>query len=102
MSSYRAGYGPRATGHGQMRACVWFAPVALLLAGCGSLLETDLPVSTQYVLAPAPAAASGAPATQADLSIGHPDVAPGLDTSRIAVLRGQQLDYYRGATWGGS
>jgi len=99
------GYRLPATGFSQKRSSAWRAvasQVALLLAGCGSLLETDLPVSTQYVLASAPAAASGAPATQADLSIGHPDVAPGLDTSRIAVLRGQQLDYYRGAMWGGS
>jgi cholesterol transport system auxiliary component len=125
---YRAGYRLQATGDSQKR-CVRVAqrvlyprassprppagsaratrfacaPVALLLAGCaGSLLETELPVSTQYVLAAAPAAASGTAATQADLSIGHPDVAPGLATSRIAVLKGQQLDYYRGATWGES
>jgi cholesterol transport system auxiliary component len=76
--------------------------VATLASGCGSLLKTDLPPNTQYVLAPGPAAASGAPATQADLAIGRPTVAPGLDTARVAVLKGQQLDYYRAATWGGS
>jgi cholesterol transport system auxiliary component len=37
-----------------------------------------------------------------DLSIGRPDVAPGLDTNRVAVLRGRQLDYFRAAQWGGS
>ena len=37
-----------------------------------------------------------------DLSIGRPDVAPGLDTNRIAVLDGRRLDYYRAARWGGS
>jgi cholesterol transport system auxiliary component len=36
-----------------------------------------------------------------DLSIGRPDLAPGLDSERIAVLKGRQLDYYRGAQWGG-
>ena len=83
----------------------WSVPIAVaaMLAGCaGSLLDTDLPPNTQYVLSPAPAGAAGAATTQADLSIGRPDVPPGLDTTRIAVLKGQQLDYYRGATWGGT
>src|SRR5262245_24954148 len=76
--------------------------LTLLLAGCtGSLLDSELPPATSYVLAAAPAAAGGT-ATQSDLSIARPDVAPGLDTPRVAVLRGQQLDYYRGAVWGGS
>jgi cholesterol transport system auxiliary component len=65
------------------------------------LLETDLPASTSYVLASAPAASTGVTRSDADLSIGRPDLAPGLDTERIAVLRGRQLDYYRGAQWGG-
>jgi cholesterol transport system auxiliary component len=37
---------------------------------------------------------------EADLSIGIPQMAPGLDTERIAVLKGRQLDYYRGVRWG--
>jgi cholesterol transport system auxiliary component len=71
------------------------------LAGCGSLLETDMPAATNYVLAPAPAGAAMVTRSEADLSIGRPDLAPGLDTERIAVLKGRQLDYYRGANWGG-
>lgn len=74
---------------------------ALACGGCGSLLETKLPASTSYVLAPAPAASTGVARSDADLSIGRPDLAPGLDTERIAVLKGRQLDYYRGAQWGG-
>jgi cholesterol transport system auxiliary component len=77
------------------------ATMALLCAGCGSLLETDQPPSASYVLAPAPAASTGMTRSEADLSIGRPDLAPGLDTERIAVLKGRQLDYYRGAQWGG-
>jgi cholesterol transport system auxiliary component len=73
----------------------------LACGGCGSLLETELPPSTSYVLASAPAASTGVARSEADLSIGRPDLAPGLDTERIAVLKGQQLDYYRGAQWGG-
>ena len=77
------------------------AGLAVLCVGCGSLLKTDLPPSTSYVLAPAPAASAGVTRSEADLSIGRPDLAPGLDTERIAVLKGRQLDYYRGALWGG-
>jgi cholesterol transport system auxiliary component len=78
---------------------------SLSLTACsGSLFESDLPVPTRYVIAtaaPAEAATSSA-ASQVDLAIGRPDVAPGLDSERIAVLRGHELDYYRGALWGGS
>jgi cholesterol transport system auxiliary component len=73
----------------------------LTCAGCGSFLETKLPASASYVLAPAPAASSGVARSDADLSIGRPDLAPGLDSERIAVLKGRQLDYYRAAQWGG-
>ena len=77
--------------------------VAVLCAACsGSLFDSDLPVPSSYVLASAPAGSvSGAPKTPVDLSIGRPDFAPGLDTDRIAVLKGRQLDYYRGVRWGG-
>ena len=79
------------------------AALALLCSACtGSLFESDLPAAVGYVIASAPAGSlTGAPATQADLSIGRPDFAPGLDNERIAVLKGRQLDYYRGARWGG-
>lgn len=78
---------------------------SVLVAGCaGSLLDSDLPAPTSYLLAPLPPANSASPsaASQVDLAISRPDVAPGLDTSRIAVLRGRELDYYRGVQWGGS
>jgi cholesterol transport system auxiliary component len=77
------------------------AVLASLCAGCGSLLETKLPANTSYVIGPAPASSAGSTRLDADLSIGRPDLAPGLDTERIAVLKGRQLDYYRGAQWGG-
>ncbi len=77
------------------------AAAALACSACGSLLKTDLPSSTSYVLAPAPPASTGVTKTNADLSIGRPDLAPGLDSERIAVLKGRQLDYYRAAQWGG-
>ncbi len=77
-----------------------------MLSACNtsSLLDSDLPAPTQFVLAPLPPAAESAssPALQVDLAIGRPDVAPGLDTTRIAVLQGRELDYFRGAHWGGT
>lgn len=79
--------------------------VSLLCAGCssGSFFESDLPTPTRYVMASVPSVTAPVPsaASQVDLSIGRPDVASGLDTERIAVLRGRELDYYRGAQWSG-
>lgn len=80
------------------------AIVALSCTACstGSLFDSDTPVPSAYVIAAAPAGSvTGAPTTQVDISIGRPDFAPGLDTDRIAVLKGRQLDYYRGVRWGG-
>jgi cholesterol transport system auxiliary component len=94
----------------RIRSRVNAARVALMVASLsltacgGSLFESDLPVPTRYVIAtaaPAESAISSA-ASEVDLAIGRPDVAPGLDSERIAVLRGHELDYYRGALWGGS
>lgn len=79
--------------------------IALSCASCsGSLFESDMPAPIRYVLAPpaAAAAATESPASRVDLSIGRPDVAPGLDTDRVAVIRGHELDYYRGTMWGGT
>lgn len=86
-----------------MRTGLLAATAALLCSACtGSLFDSDLPVPMSYVIASAPPGSlTGLPTTQADVSIGRPDFAPGLDTDRIAVLKGRQLDYYRGARWGG-
>ena len=80
------------------------ALVVVLLASVsactGSFFESKSPVSQVYVLAPGSTPADGA-ALNVDIAIGVPSAAPGLDTERIAVLRGSNLlDYYAGATWG--
>lgn len=86
----------------------WLMVPAMLLSACaGSLLESDLPVNAIYVLAPAaqdPAIREQSlpGAAGVDLSIGRPLLAPGLETDRIAVLKGRRLDYYRAARWGAS
>lgn len=75
---------------------------SLYLTGCstGSLFDSDTPVPQNYVLAPAPAASADASPAPVDVAITRPDLAPGLDTDRIAVLNERQLDYYRGVRWG--
>ncbi|AMN48198.1 hypothetical protein ACG33_14045 [Steroidobacter denitrificans] len=91
---------------GRRKPLAWLMIPAMLLSACsGSLLESDLPVNTIYVLAPAapdPAlrdeSLSGAAGI--DLSIARPHLAPGLDTDRIGVLTGRRLDYYRAVRWG--
>ena len=86
------------------RTVALFAFTAGLAACSGSFFESDLPVPTRYVISAPPAAesATSSLASQVDLAIGRPDVGPGLDSERIAVLRGHELDYYRGALWGGT
>lgn len=77
---------------------------ALMGCSAGGLLDSELPSPTSYIIAPLPPAANASQsgASQVDLAVGRPDVAPGLDTSRVAVMHGQQLDYYRGVQWGGN
>lgn len=75
-----------------------------LLSACstGSLFDSDTPVSTSYVLDAVPAAERSASSEllPVDISVARPDLAAGLDTDRIAVLEGRQLDYYRRVRWG--
>ena len=72
------------------------------LTGCstGSLFDSDTPVPQNYVLAPAPAVTGEATPAAVDVAVSRPDLAPGLDTDRIAVLKEREIDYYRGVRWG--
>jgi cholesterol transport system auxiliary component len=75
--------------------------VCLQLAGCtASLFDSESPVPMSYVLASAPATTLSLPHVDVDVAVERPDAAPGLDSDRIAVLKGRQLDYYRGVRWG--
>jgi cholesterol transport system auxiliary component len=75
---------------------------AVLLSACtGSLLDTELPVPTIFVLKSAPPGATGTPTPGADLAISQAETTPGLNTERIAVLHeGRRLDYVLNAQWG--
>jgi len=53
-----------------------------------------------YALRPVQSAAASVTHTAVDITIDRPVTAPGLDTDRIGVLRGHQLDYYRAVKWG--
>lgn len=83
------------------RILVLGAIASLQLAGCTtSLFDSESPVPTNYVLASAAATALPLPHADVDIAVQRPDAAPGLDSDRIAVLKGRQLDYYRGVRWG--
>jgi len=79
---------------------VALAGALALIAGC-SLLESNVPDATVFVLRPiAPVAA--ATTVNAGLTIPRPVVDAALETDRIALARpGNRLDYYAGGRWGG-
>jgi cholesterol transport system auxiliary component len=78
------------------------AASAFSLSACstGSLFDSDTPQPKGYVLAAVPAAQKSATPIPVDVSVSRPDLGAGLDSDRIAVLKGRQLDYYRGVRWG--
>lgn len=89
---------PRALG----LAAAGMVLLCVLSACTGNLLESKTPEPQVYVLRPA-TASTAAVAYNAQLSVGMPMAAPGLDSARIALLRnGNELAYFYGARWGGS
>jgi cholesterol transport system auxiliary component len=79
-----------------------FAAVAaaLVLAGCGgSLLGPSEPPPQIYILKPEFRPIDDAPSVGWQLSIAEPDTAQTLQTARIALQRGQTMDYYADAQW---
>ncbi|MDR2216140.1 MAG: ABC-type transport auxiliary lipoprotein family protein [Nevskiaceae bacterium] len=79
------------------------AALLVPLAACGGLLRRS-GVEQIYVLHPAePAAAGAVTPTPGVLSVRRPEVQPGLETMRIALLRpGNRLDYFADSRWGAS
>src|SRR5579871_6257384 len=75
---------------------------SLALAACGSLDKLIGPPDAPQIYAlrpPAAAPQAGAKVSWA-LSIAKPDAADNLDSSRIALARGDtQFDYYANAVW---
>jgi ABC-type uncharacterized transport system, auxiliary component len=86
----------------ELRRTIVAIAALTMLAACStsSIFDSDTPVPANYVLAAAPSAeARGAP-LPVDISISRPDMGTGLDTDRIAVLKGRELDYYKRVRWG--
>jgi ABC-type uncharacterized transport system auxiliary subunit len=82
-----------------MRAAV-AALMLLSLAACGGLKSKE-PAEQIYLLRPVAAggAAAGAP-VKGLLAVRRPEVQPGLQTARIAlVLPGNRLDYFAASRW---
>ena len=75
---------------------------SLALAACGSLDKLIGPPDApqMYALRPAPLEAMPGAKVAWALSIAKPDAADNLDSSRIALARGDtQFDYYANAVW---
>lgn len=72
---------------------------ALALSACGSLLgPTEAPPQI-YILNPQFGPVNNAPATAWQIAVPGPNVPDALDTKRIALQRGQVMDYYANAAW---
>jgi cholesterol transport system auxiliary component len=80
------------------RALLLAAPIAFVLAGCGSLLGPSNPPAQIYLLNP-DFGPVDAPTVHWQLSITRPDAPDVYDTQRIAIIRGGVMDYYADAQW---
>jgi cholesterol transport system auxiliary component len=72
---------------------------AAALSACGSLLGPSEPPPQIYMLKPAFGPVTNAPATAWQIAVPSPNVPDALDTKRIALQRGQTMDYYASAAW---
>ncbi len=82
------------------RSVFLWAAMIPLLAGCGgSLLGPSNPPLQLYRLRPRLSASSACPRLTWQLAVAHPETARSLDTERIALVRGDTMDYYADAQW---
>jgi cholesterol transport system auxiliary component len=74
--------------------------LAAVLTGCGGFFESTVPAAQSYVLRlPAPAAVPE-PVAAGALRVLWPAAGPGLNSDRIAVLRGdRRFDVYAATRW---
>jgi cholesterol transport system auxiliary component len=71
----------------------------LVLSGCGSLLEPSNAAMQIYVLAPQFPTGQGSSGLPWQLAITQPATSSSLATARIALVRGQAMDYFANAQW---
>jgi ABC-type uncharacterized transport system auxiliary subunit len=72
---------------------------AVLLSGCGSLIGPANEPGKIYVLSPNIAAGSGAVRPTWQLTVAKPEASASLATERIAIVRGNEMDFYADAQW---
>lgn len=84
-----------------MKQIMILSVALLLLTSCGSVLPKGDPAPRLYTLnAAAIKRAEAVPVLPVSLKIIRPQIAPGLDTERIALRRDHnQIDYYAGVKW---
>lgn len=77
-----------------------FLSGTLAIAGCGSLLESELPAPQAYVLR-LPVREAPAVSTHAgSVLLQRPEAGPGLESDRIVLLRSdRRFDYYAASRW---
>lgn len=74
--------------------------IVLAAAGCRGSFKPDVVKEDIYVLsASAPATEAAGPLIAKAVVVEPPAPAPGLDSEKIALHRGHQLDYYAAARW---
>jgi cholesterol transport system auxiliary component len=78
------------------RALLLTGATAFVLAGCG--IGPSNPPAKIYVLEPEFSAVDG-PKVDWALAIGRTDMANAYDTDRVAIERGQNMDFYADAQW---
>jgi cholesterol transport system auxiliary component len=71
----------------------------MAVGGCGSLLGPSGPPPQIYRLDPTFPPPAGGGAVSWQIAVGRPYATQTLDTERIALLRGSQMDYYADAQW---
>lgn len=82
-----------------LRRAALVAFSAAALSACGSLLgPTEAPPQI-YILNPPFGPVASAPAVEWQIAVPSPNVPDALDTKRIALRRGQIMDYYANAAW---
>jgi cholesterol transport system auxiliary component len=85
-----------------MKRLLWVLVSATgALAGCGSLLDSALPAPQSYVLRlPPHAATAPLAAPVGSVLMQRPEAGPGLESERIALLRGDaRFDFYAASRW---
>lgn len=86
----------------QSRRNLLFTGASLFaLSGCSSLhlLEPSQELGKMYVLSPNLPSVAGAQRPSWQMAVAQPEAPSSLSTDRIAIRRGEEMDYYANAQW---